>query len=56
MGERQKYLVEEPLNSGHEHGQPLLVLEERDWLLALLHNVHLDVVLEILANAGQVAN
>lgn len=53
---RQNYLIEEPLDSRHEHGQSFLILEQRDGLLALLHDVHLDVVLKILTDSGQVAN
>ena len=50
------YLVEKPFDPRHYHGEALLVLEQGDGLLALLHDVHLDVVLEILADSGQMAN
>ena len=50
------YLVEKPLDPGHDHGEARLVLEQADWLLALVRDVHLDVVLKVLPDSGQVAN
>ena len=53
-GGRGTRLVEEPLDPNPDHPQALLLLEQGHRLLALLHNVELKVVLEVLAHPGDV--
>ena len=49
-------LVEEPLKANLDHGQPSLLGVQADRLSALLHQVHLQVVLKVGAHPRQVVD
>ena len=47
-------LVHEPLDSNPDHPEAPLVAQQRHGLLALLHDVHLQVVLQVLTHSRHV--
>ena len=49
-------LVEEPLKSDLDHGEPSLLRVQADWLGALLDQVDLQVVLQVGAHPWQVVD
>ena len=51
-----KNLVKEPFQSRPDHGESFLILEKGNGLLTLLHDVHLDVVLKVLAYSREMSN